>query len=97
MRVRKVDNNQPELVKQIRRLPGVTVVLTHIVGNGFVDAVIGFMGRNYLAEIKDPSQPPSKRKLTPDEENFHKQWTGQISVVETIDDVIKILGLTNNS
>lgn len=91
MRIRKADTNQPSLVKQIRQLPGVTVALTHRLGKGFPDAVIGFNGRNYLAEIKDPSLPPSKRKLTPDEQKFFDEWTGQISVIETIDDVIQLI------
>lgn len=91
MRIRKVDNNQAELVKQIRKIPGVSVFLTHTQGKGFPDAVIGYRGRTYLAEIKDPAQPPSKRKLTPDEEGFHEKWTGHIAIVETLDDVLKII------
>jgi hypothetical protein len=93
MRVRKADNNQSSLVKQMRKIPGLTVALTHTVGNGFGDAVIGFRGRNYLVEIKDPSKPPSAKKLTPDEQRFHDEWTGQISVIETIDDVMKIINV----
>lgn len=89
--MRKVDSNQAELVKQIRKIPGVSVALTHIVGNGFVDGIIGYQKRNYLCEIKDPSQPPSKRKLTPDEEEFHRNWTGQIAVIMTLDDVIEMI------
>lgn len=91
MRVRKVDDNQSELVKQIRQIPGVTVAHTHTIGNGFVDVIAGYNGVNYLLEIKDPKKPPSSRKLTKDEERFHKAWTGQIAVVETLDDVLKIL------
>lgn len=93
MRVKRADANQSELVKQIRKLPGVTVKHTHIVGDGFTDLAVGFRGINYLFEVKDPKKPPSARKLTPDEEKFHAEWTGSIHVVETIDDVIKILGL----
>lgn len=93
MRIRKADNNQSSLVKQIRKIPGVTVRLTHTIGQGFPDGVIGFMGRNYLVEIKDPSKPPSQRKLTPDEQKFFDEWTGQIAVIETIEDVLKLLNL----
>jgi RNA-splicing ligase RtcB len=91
MRVRKADDNQPVLVKQMRKIPGLTVAHTHTVGNGFVDVVVGHKGLNYLFEIKDPAKPPSARKLTKDELIFHSMWTGSIYVVETIDDVIKIL------
>lgn len=91
MRVRKADDNQSELVKQMRKIPGLTVAHTHTVGNGMVDVVCGFRGVNYLLEIKDPKKPPSARKLTTDEERFHKEWTGQIAVVETLEDVMKVL------
>lgn len=91
VRVRKADGNQPELVEQIRDLPGVKVVLTHVIGNGFPDCIISFRGFNYMCEIKNPSQPPSKRKLTPDEEEFHKNWTGQIAVIMTLDDVLEMI------
>lgn len=91
MRVRKADANQSRLVSQIRKIPGATVRHTHTVGDGFTDIVVGFRGLNYLFEIKDPDKPLSQRKLTDDEEQFFKEWTGQADVVETIDDVLKIL------
>lgn len=91
MRTRKVDSNQAELVKQIRQIPGVTVKHTHTVGQGFVDVCVGYRKLNYLFEIKDPSKPPSARRLTPEEEKFHQEWTGSVHVVETIDDVLNIL------
>lgn len=91
MRIRKVDSNQAELVKQIRQIPGATVAHTHTVSGGFADVVLGYRGTNYLLEIKDHSKPPSARKLTPDEEVFHKNWTGQIAIVQTLDDVLKLI------
>lgn len=93
MRPRRIDGNQKELVGQMRKIPGLTVRHTHMVGDGFVDITVGFRGRNYLLEIKDPAKPPSARKLTPDEEKFHAEWMGQAAVVETIDDVMKVLGI----
>ena len=89
MRVRKADDNQASLVKQMRQIPGLKVVHTHTVGKGMVDLICGFSGRNYMFEIKDPSKPPSARKLTPDEIAFHANWTGHICIVETIDDVLR--------
>lgn len=93
MRARKVDRNQSDLVSLMRRIPGIKVKPTHMVGDGFTDVVVGFRGRTYLFEIKDPSQPPSKRRLTPDEQKFHQEWTGHIAVIETIDDVLRELNL----
>lgn len=90
MRARKIDTNQPELVKQMREL-GLSVFITSMVGNGFVDAVVGHQKINYLMEIKDPNQPPSKRRLTPDEQQFFDTWKGQVDKVETIDDVLRVV------
>lgn len=88
--IKKADKNQPELFKQVRKL-GFSIVSVHEVGKGCPDAIIGARGRNYLIEIKDPLKPPSARKLTPDELRFHSEWKGQVSVVETIDDVLKLI------
>lgn len=91
MRARRADGNQKALVEQMRSIPGLSVVHTHTVGKGLPDLILGYKGRNYLVEVKDPSQPPSKRKLTPDEVEFHESWTGSIHIVEKIEDVIKII------
>lgn len=84
------DNNQNELVEQMRDL-GFHVAITHQLGGGFPDIVVGGYGLNFMFEIKDPDQPPSKRRLTPDEELFHTVWYGQVDVVETIDDVLAVI------
>ena len=73
-------------MKEYRRL-GASVKPTHNVGQGFGDAVIGLHGINDIIEIKDPRQPPSKRKLTPDEQEFHDSWKGLILIIETNNDV----------
>lgn len=91
MRIKKVDANQASLVKQLRQIPGVTVAHTHTVGDGFPDLVISYKGKNFLCEVKDPNKPPSARKLTPDEQKFHSSWTGQIAVVETVTDILKMI------
>jgi len=82
----KADRNQPSIVKEYRRL-GATVAHTHMVGGGFVDIVVGYMGINSLVEIKDPEQPPSKRRLTTDEQIWHDEWAGTVRIIETFEDV----------
>lgn len=91
MRAKKVDKNQPTIVEQLRKIPGVSVAHTHMIGEGLPDIVVGHRQRNYWIEIKDPNQPPSKRKLTPDEEKWHQQWTGHVAVAETVTDILKII------
>ena len=45
----------------------------------------------YLFEIKDPDKPPSKRKLTEDEEKWHKLWQGHVYVIHTAEEAIQII------
>lgn len=86
MRKLKVDRNQGEIVELLRQL-GVSVFDTHTVGRGFTDAVLGFRGTTYLAEIKD-----GKRlgwKLTPAQKKFIVRWNGSAIVIFTCtDDVL---------
>lgn len=83
----KVDANQPEIVKAFKGL-GFSVAHTHTLGKGFPDIVVGKQGQSFLIEIKDGSQVPSKRKLTPPEQIFKDAWKGQFDIIESIDDVV---------
>jgi hypothetical protein len=87
MRPRRVDANQPEIVAAFRAL-GYSVAHTHMVGGGFVDVIVGKGGRSFLIEIKDGSKPPSARKLTKDEAEFHAEWRGGVYVIASTDDVL---------
>lgn len=87
---KRTDNNQKKLVEQIRRL-GASVTHLHALGKGNGDLLIGIRGKNFLLEVKDPAKSPSRKKLTKDEVKFHAAWQGQICIVETIDDVIKLI------
>jgi len=90
-RAAKVDANQPEIVAALRRL-GASVAHTHAVGQGFPDLVAGYAGRTVLIEVKDGSKPPSARKLTPDEAEFHDAWRGApVVVVETVDHAVALI------
>lgn len=94
MRMRgKVDANQSRIVKELRQA-GCSVAMTSNLGGGFPDILVGWRGVNVLAEIKDPNQPPSKRRLTPDEQEFHAAWKGQKCVIETAEDILKNFAVT---
>ena len=69
-RIRKVDLNQQEIVRDLRAL-GYSVRHTHTIGKGFPDIVIGRHGRNLLVEIKRKGEP-----LTADERDFFAEWRG---------------------
>ena len=86
----RVDANQASFVKVMRQL-GYSVCHLHQLGQGVPDLLIGKGGRNYLFELKDGNKPPSKRKLTEDEERWHAQWQGQVATVKSVDEALAIL------
>jgi hypothetical protein len=83
-RAAKVDANQPEIVKTFRAMM-CSVQHTHMIGEGFPDVIIATTknGPSHLIEIKDGDKPPSKRKLTRDEQKWHDEWLGNVHIVET--------------
>lgn len=84
---KRVDRNQPEIVKALREL-GASVQCLHTVGHGCPDLVIGWHGQNILAEVKSDSGA-----LTPVERAWHDSWRGSVVIVRTVPDVLKLLGM----
>ena len=89
----KTDLNQQPLVKSLRQVPGITVHSTAALGKGFPDLCVGYKGRNYLFEVKNPDMPPSKQRLSDDEENWHSQWTGHVAIITTVDQALAHMGI----
>lgn len=86
MRIRAaIDGNQPEIVEGLREA-GRSVVPLHQIGGGVPDLIVGFQGVNYLIEVKVPGR---RKKLTPDQEEFHKKWKGSLAVVETLTEALE--------
>lgn len=92
MRAKRVDDNQKEIVKQLRQL-GATVRHLHMVGDGLPDIIVGYRRKNFLIEIKDHKKRKSQRKLTADEQEFFDTWKGQVDKCETLDEIIEVIGL----
>ena len=86
----KVDANQGEIVQALRDM-GCSVELLHRVGKGCPDILVGLRGHNWLMEIKDGSKPYSRRKLTPDEKEWHEKWRGQKAVVKSVDEAVALV------
>lgn len=84
------DGNQDEIVNALEDV-GATVTSVHQIGNGLPDILVGFRGINYLFEIKDGNKPPSKRRLTDDEKNWHKLWQGHCHVVKSVNEALDII------
>ena len=89
-RAARTDGNQTEIVSALRAI-GASVSPTHAIGGGFPDLVVGFRKRSVLFEVKDPKQPPNKRKLTDDEAIWFGNWKGEAYVIETAEQAIAIL------
>ena len=84
---KRVDKNQPQIVRHLRDVPGVSVAHTHIIGKGFPDIIVGFRDRNYLIEIKT-----EKGTLTSDEQEWHETWRGQVNVARTSEEILRLIG-----
>ncbi len=89
---KKIDANHSRIVKELRQI-GATVQSLADLGKGVPDILVAWRGTNYLFEIKDWKQPPSKRRLTPDEKKWHQLWQGQVAVVETSSEALRIMGI----
>lgn len=91
MRLRaRVDENQKQIVKALRKV-GYSVLHLHKLGKGAPDILVGAKGQNFLFEIKNDKKCKSQRVLTEDEETFHLEWCGQVSVVTTAQEIINII------
>jgi hypothetical protein len=70
-RAAKVDQTQEEIVICLR-LVGASVQTLAALGKGVPDLLIGYRGRNYLAECKTGE----KAMFTPDQLQWAQEWTG---------------------
>lgn len=94
-RAAKVDSNQPDIVKTLRRL-GAVVLITSQLKNAF-DILVGFRGKLYIVEIKDGSLPPSKRKLTPGELKCKEKFESvgiKYHVINSVNEAIEMITKT---
>jgi len=90
-RAAKVDANQREVVAALRAA-GASVQLLHAVGEGCPDLLVGYKGLNMLLEVKDGSKPPSAQKLTPQQEEWHRDWRGHRVVVNSPEAALTAIG-----
>lgn len=71
-RAARVDANQAEIVKAIRKI-GAEVTHLHTIGKGVADLLVSFRQKWFVLEVKDGAKCASARELTPDEE----EWIGK--------------------
>jgi hypothetical protein len=85
-----VDANQKEITAALRKA-GMSVQPLSTVGKGCPDLLVGWNGRNWLLEVKNPKNPNIKQKFTPAEMDWHALWRGQVDVVHTIEEALAVI------
>lgn len=90
---KRVDDNHGEIVAALRRV-GAEVQSLASMGGGVPDLLAAFRGDWYVIEVKDGNKPPSKRKLTPDEEKWHAKFShvAPVHIVNTVDEALTAIG-----
>lgn len=92
-RAAKIDINQPEIVKHLRKV-GATVEILSAVGKGCPDIMVGFRGVNYLMEIKSTLAKKKDNGLTEDQVEWHSTWAGKVYIVRSIAEALNVLGIS---
>ena len=83
MRRCRSDLNQSTIVRQLRQL-GASVEVVSTQAHGF-DLVVGWRGRNYVVEVK---QPGKKDELTDLERHRLNTWAGLYIVIDSTEDFV---------
>ena len=90
-RAARTDANQTNIVDALRRC-GCLVLPLHQMGQGVPDLLICHRGALAFVEVKDGDKSPSKRKLTVDQETWHRQWAdAPVYVLESVEHVPALL------
>jgi len=73
----RTDSNQTAIVKALRKA-GCNVLSLASLGAGCPDLIIHLAGVLTMIEIKDGAKSASRRKLTPHQVRFHRDWPVQV-------------------
>ena len=74
---------------------GATVQDLSRIGGGVPDILCGFHGRNYLIECKSPTGVKHQVGLRTTQVSWHGKWTGQVSVANSPEQALAIIGATD--
>ena len=85
MRAKRIDNNQQQIVKALRKVPGVSVATNHD------DILVGVRGYTYWFELKNRD---GRNRIQPAQQKLMNEWTGHYQVVRSIDDILHAIGIT---
>ena len=88
-RRKRSDKNQKKIVEHLRQI-GASVQDLSDVGGGVPDILVGFKGKNYLLEIKNPES--KSYGLTENQVLWHDSWNGKVSIVNTLEEALNVIG-----
>lgn len=89
----RVDANQPEIVDALRQV-GASVIITSAQGRGFPDLVIGWRGRNYLLEVKNPNTAYGRQGFNKNQRLFNAEWRGSAPIiVRSVAEALAAIGI----
>ena len=91
-RAAKIDDNHREIVRELERC-FCDVLSLAAVGNGCPDLLVQRAGVLYLLEVKDGSKSPSRRRLTPLQQEFKAKWRGKVHVVKSVGEALAAVGV----
>lgn len=86
----RVDANQKAITDALRAA-GCSVQPLHTVGRGVPDLLIGYNGQNFLLELKDGGKRPSARNLTDDQQDWYRNWRGQVAIAGDVDEALRLI------
>lgn len=84
----RVDDNQKEIVKELRKINGISVVS---IGKP-LDLLVGYYGRTFLIEIKNPNGKDRRGPSWESQQDFMKDWHGHSAVADSVSQVLAIIG-----
>ena len=89
----RVDSNQNDIVSALRDIPCVTVEVNHD------DVLVGYQGRTYWYEIKNPNTVSTKTgevresAIKTSQKKIRAIWTGHYKIVYSITEILKDMGI----
>ena len=89
----KIDSNQAGIVGKLRKIPGVSVELSHD------DILVGYKKKTYWFEIKNPDLVSKKTgkiidsAIKTDQKRLLRDFTGHYEIVWSVEQILKTLGI----
>ena len=89
----RIDDNQRQIVKALRKIPGVTVAVNHD------DILVGYKGRTYWFEVKRPENVSKttgqvrESRIKPSQRHLLDTWQGHYQVIWGLGQILGEIGI----